>query len=143
LASDEMECITSAWSRLEITHAVRKRLNQGELSQDESRDLLEFIDTQLDRLARRKHLLECPVTESLVGRACELVMTHNLCASDAVHLATAVAYECRGVFVDDYHFNRLGLLFSGHLCICSISLRADELMRKLKQVSMGSAELQE
>jgi len=117
LSSDEMNCLTSVWTRLEVTHAVKKRMNQEETSHDEGRDLLEFIDTQLGRLT------ECPVTEDLVSRAREIVVSHNLYASDALHLATAFAYGCKAMLVDDYHFRRSGRdIATADLCISPVTL---------------------
>ncbi|MDF1539999.1 MAG: type II toxin-antitoxin system VapC family toxin [Candidatus Thorarchaeota archaeon] len=100
-------CSSSIWSHLEMHRAVRKRINQKEITQEEGENLRLFIDTHLDELVARKQLLEFEVTKDHIREARQLIDSYNLYASDALHLATTLSARCSGILVDDYHFTRL------------------------------------
>ena len=105
---DEVHCISSVWSQLEIWRGIQKRINQDEITHDEGRDLRRFIQMYLDNLIAKKRLLECDVSRELVEKGKIFVSRYNLYASDALHFSTAIAKECRVILVDNYHVERLG-----------------------------------
>lgn len=66
-----------------------------------------FIETDGKRLASKKQLETIPILEDYIYTARRIIHEHNLFASDALHLASAVLQGCKGILVDDYHFKRL------------------------------------
>jgi hypothetical protein len=107
IESPEISCMSSVWSHLELHRGVQKRINQKEITSAEGSDLRTFMDVHIDRLVARKQLLELEVTKELIDQAKRLIASHNLFASDALHLVSAISSECSCILVDDYHFTRL------------------------------------
>jgi predicted nucleic acid-binding protein len=107
LENPQLTCISSIWSQLEIDRGIKKREKQKEITSEEAVNLRVFIETDYKRLTRKKQLETVPIAEDYIFTARKLVHEHNLFASDALHLASAVLQGCTGILVDDYHFKRL------------------------------------
>ena len=107
LENPQLTCISSIWSQLEIERGIKKRENQKEITSEEAVNLRVFIETDYKRLTSKKQLEIIPIAEDYIFTARKLVHEHNLFASDALHLASAVLQGCTGILVDDYHFKRL------------------------------------
>ena len=104
---DNYECFTSEWSILELSRAISKRYNQKEMTKKEAEALNFFILTDIEKLMRENKLKLIKVTWNLIKKAYHLIFPLNLYASDALHLSTALHYETKIMFVDDFHFTRL------------------------------------
>lgn len=107
LEAEELSCLSSIWSLLELHRGIQKRLNQQELDREEATHLRVFVDTDLQLLIAKKKLSLWPVSEDVINNAKPYIPRYNLFASDALHLATAVVGSSRGLLVDDHHFSRL------------------------------------
>ncbi len=107
LENSQLTCISSIWSQLEIERGIKKRENQKEITAEEAENLRVFIETDGKRLASKKQLEIVPIVEDYIFTARRFIQEHNLFASDALHLASAVLQGCKGILVDDYHFKRL------------------------------------
>jgi len=101
------EFYTSEWSVLELSRAVSKRYNQGEITKREADALNIFILADIEKLTRENKLKLIKVTWNLIKKAYHLIFPLNLYASDATHLSTALHYKTKIMFVDDFHFTRL------------------------------------
>lgn len=134
--SPDLHCMSSVWSHLELHRGVQKRINQGEISSDDGSNLRTFIDVHLDRLVARRQLFELEVTRELVEEAKRLIASHNLYASDALHLASALSGGCSCILVDDYHFTRLRRIVSDAMSISIIptSMSIKEMNRFLAEL---------
>jgi predicted nucleic acid-binding protein len=107
LENPQLACISSIWSQLEIERGVKKRVNQNEITSEEAEHLRVFIETDGKRMASKKQLKTIPIVEDYIFTARRFIHEHDLFASDALHLASAVLQGCKGILVDDYHFERL------------------------------------
>jgi predicted nucleic acid-binding protein len=107
LDNPQLTCISSIWSQLEMERGIKKRENQKEITSEETENLRVFIETDGKRLVSKKQLETIPIVEEYILTAKRLIHEHNLFASDALHLASAILQGCKGILVDDYHFKRL------------------------------------
>jgi len=107
LDNPQLTCISSIWSQLEMERGIKKRENQKEITSEEAENLRVFIETDGKRLVSKKQLETIPIVEEYILTAKRLIHEHNLFASDALHLASAILQGCKGILVDDYHFKRL------------------------------------
>lgn len=107
LTDEHLECTSSIWSQLEIARGINKRKNQKEITAKEAENLLIFIETDIQRMINKKLITFFTIKEEQINLAKQLIREYNLYSSDALHVATAIEENCRGVVVDDYHFKRL------------------------------------
>lgn len=93
---------TSSWSRLEIARALKKDGKPKELI------LLNLRELKRHRISFVK------VSDNLLKEAEDLIATHNLYASDALHVVAFKTLETPakldGFLCDDAHFQRLQTL---------------------------------
>lgn len=91
---------TSSWSLLEVARALKK--------DGKPRELIE-----LDLREMRSHRIEYkPVSRGILADAEQIIVEHNVYASDSVHAATYRNLErtlkLDAFLTDDNHFRRLG-----------------------------------
>jgi len=107
LENINISCSSSQWSLLELQRGIQKRVNQHELGKKEAENLEIFIETDIQRLVKKKELILQPITAKLITKTRENIPKYNLYASDALHLTTAIQNNNKVMIVDDYHFKRL------------------------------------
>lgn len=133
LENQQLTCISSIWSQLELERGIKKRENQEEINAKEAEYLRVFITTDCKRLISKKQLLIIPIIEEYILMAKKFIQEYNLYASDALHLATAVLQDCKGILVDDYHFKRLNkkVEINEGIAICPTIFTLAEFRKKL------------
>ena len=107
LIDEQIECLSSIWTQLELERGINKRENQKEITHDEAEKLRIFIETDCKSLLTKKQLTFLAITDDDIFIAKRLIRAYNLFASDAIQLASAIQENCHAIIVDDYHFKRL------------------------------------
>jgi predicted nucleic acid-binding protein len=78
---------TTVASRVEVTAALRKAVRVGVLTDEQAHPLVRAFATKWPNLIRTR------VTERLVKHAAALAWAHSLRGYDAIHLASAAAWQ--------------------------------------------------
>lgn len=99
--------ITLEWSLLELGRAISKRLNIGEITEEEAESLEEFILLDIKKLKKDGKLKLVKLTWRLIEDAYALIRPLNIYASDATHLTASLIKGVRIMLADDHHFERL------------------------------------
>ncbi len=107
IRDENILCISSVWSNIEITRGIKKRENQNEITKEEAKQLQFFIEKDLMKLINTNMIELVKVTDDNISLSKKFIWKYNLYGSDALHLATATQKDCKVILVDDYHFKRL------------------------------------
>ncbi|MHA1629768.1 MAG: type II toxin-antitoxin system VapC family toxin [Candidatus Heimdallarchaeota archaeon] len=134
IEKEQIICISSIWTTLEIARGIKKRVNQKEITSEEGNLLQLFIEADLEKLRKKRRILLENIKEEDIERAKKIIQQYNLYASDALHLATALNKKCEIFIVDDYHFTRLEgkVTKNEEITIYSTSKTPEELKKKLQ-----------
>lgn len=98
---------TSEWSIIEFFRALKKQENLNNLSSEDVNLISDFFIGDIVRMQQEKILHLIPVTIKLIIRSKRYIFSHNLYASDALHITTAIMNTVSAFVSFDADFNTM------------------------------------
>ena len=99
------EVAVSALALAEVTHAITRREQNGEISPDYAREVYRNLLERYKRLLDALKMLE--ITSDIYDEPLEFRAFQNLKTPDALHLATALHHACQELWANDLRLSEV------------------------------------